>query len=152
MITTKVNYITPTLYEKDFYLWLETTAKLLRDRQLNQLDYENLIEEIEAMGRSEKHALESNLIVVLMHLLKYQYQPEKRSKSWLSSIFEHRRRLVKTLQSSPSLKVYYQEVFNECYEYAVKQASIETGLLLENFPNISLFTQEETLDFDFLPK
>ncbi len=152
MMGTSVNMNDSTLYEQDFYLWLETTVKLLRDRQLDQLDYDNLIEEIEAMGRSEKHRLESNLIVVLMHLLKYKYQPEKRSKTWLSSIFEHRRRLLKTLQSSPSLKRYYEEVFDECYGYAVKQASIETGLPLAHFPVVSPFTIQETLDFEFLPK
>ena len=59
------------LYDQDFNLWLETTANLLQNRQCDQIDYDNLIEEIEAMGRSEKHALESNLVVVLMHLLKY---------------------------------------------------------------------------------
>ncbi len=85
-----VNIDNATLYEEDFYLWLESTAKLLRNRQLENLDYDNLIQEIEAMGRSEKHSLESNLIVVLMHLLKYKYQPQKCSRSWLSSIFEHR--------------------------------------------------------------
>ena len=152
MMTTNVNVDTATLYEKDFCLWLETTVKLLRERNFQALDYDNLIEEIEAMGRSERNALESNLIVVLMHLLKYKYQPQKRSRSWLSSIFEHRRRLIRTLKSSPSLKRYYEEVFDECYQYAVKQASIETGLSVEHFPNISPFSSEETLDFDFLPQ
>ncbi|MGB5593088.1 MAG: DUF29 domain-containing protein [Crocosphaera sp.] len=151
-MTTNVNVDTTTLYEKDFSLWLETTAQLLRNRQLEKLDYDNLIEEIEAMGRSEKHSLESNLVVILMHLLKYKYQPQKRSRSWLSSIFEHRRRLTKTFRTSPSLKRYYENVFDECYQYAVKQASIETGLPLEHFPNMSPFTSEETLDFDFLPQ
>lgn len=124
-MTTNINVDTATLYEEDFYLWLERTAELLKNRQLENLDYDNLIEEIEAMGRSEKHSLESNLIVVLMHLLKYKYQPQKRSRSWLSSIFEHRRRLIKAFKTSPSLKRYYQEVFDECYKYAVKQASKE---------------------------
>ena len=141
-----------TLYEQEYDQWLEETVKILKNRQLDQLDYDNLIEEIEAMGRSEKHSLESNLIVVLMHLLKYKYQPQKRSRSWLSSIFEHRRRLIKAFKTSPSLKRYYQEVFDECYKYAVKQASIETGLPLNIFPNTSPFTTEETLDFDFLPQ
>jgi hypothetical protein len=149
---TNVNIDSATLYEKDFSLWLETTAQLLRNRQLEKLDYDNLIEEIEAMGRSERNALESNLIVVLMHLLKYKYQPQKRSRSWLSSIFEHRRRLVEAFKTSPSLKRYYENVFDECYQYAMKQASIETGLPLEHFPNMSPFTSEETLDFDFLPQ
>ncbi len=151
-MTTNVNIKTTTLYDEDFCLWLETTAELLKNRQIENLDYDNLIEEIEAMGRSEKHSLDSNLVVVLMHLLKYKYQPQKRSRSWLSSIFEHRRRLIKAFKTSPSLKRYYQEVFDECYQYAVKQASIETGLSLKSFPNMSPFTTEETLDFYFLPK
>ena len=151
-MTTNVNVDTATLYEKDFHLWLETTVKLLRERNLQALDYDNLIEEIEAMGRSEINSLKSNLIVVLMDLLKYKYQPQKRSRSWLSSIFEHRRRLVEAFKTSPSLKRYYEEVFDECYQYAVKQVSIETGLSVEHFSNISHFSSEETLDFDFLPQ
>ncbi len=151
-MTTKVNIDTATLYEEDFCLWLKTTAELLKNRQLENLDYDNLIEEIETMGRSERNALKSNLIVVLMHLLKYKYQPQKRSTSWLSSIFEHRRRLMEAFKTSPSLKRYYEEVFDECYQYAVKQASIETSLPLEHFPNTSPFTTEETIDFDFLPQ
>lgn len=151
-MAVNVNLDTYTLYEKDFCLWLETTTKLLINRQLENLDYENLIEEIEATGRSEKHSIESNLIVVLIHLLKYKYQPQNRSRSWLSSLFEHRRRLIKTLQISPSLKRYYEEVFDECYQYAVKQASIETSLSVDHFPNLSPFSTEETLDFDFLPQ
>ncbi|ACB53607.1 hypothetical protein cce_4259 [Crocosphaera subtropica ATCC 51142] len=151
-MTPNVNIDKATLYEEDFCLWLETTAELLKNRQLENLDYDNLIEEIETMGRSERNSLKSNLVVVLMHLLKYKYQPQKRSKSWLSSIFEHRRRLIEAFKTSPSLKRYYQKVFDECYQYAVRQASIETGLPLEKFPNTSPFTTEETIDFDFLPQ
>ncbi len=67
-----------SLYEQDFYLWIQTTAELLKQGRLTELDLENLIDEIETMGRSEKKALRSNLEVVLMHLLKYKYQAEKR--------------------------------------------------------------------------
>ncbi len=140
-----------SLYEQDFYLWIETTVNQLKNGQLAAVDLENLIEEIEAMGRSEKQALESNLIVVLLHLLKYQYQPAKRSNSWLSSIYEHRRRLNKALKNSPSLKPYYTEVFEECYQDARQEAALETGLALEVFPVVCPFTPEATLDRDFLP-
>ena len=88
---------------------------LLREHQLSELDIPHLIEEIEDMERSEKRAVESNLVVILMHLLKYQYQPQKRSNSWKGSIREHRRRLRKLLEDSPSLKPYFQAVFHECY-------------------------------------
>ncbi|MCF3605811.1 DUF29 domain-containing protein [Planktothrix agardhii 1033] len=140
-----------SLYEQDFYLWIENTVNLLKTGQLLEVDLGNLIEEIESMGRSEKQALESDLIIVLLHLLKYKYQPDKRSNSWLSSIYEHRRRLRKALKSSPSLKPYYTEVFEECYQDARQEAALETGLTLEVFPVVCPFTPEATLDSEFLP-
>jgi hypothetical protein len=154
-MTTELNLsllnLIRNLYDQDFNLWLETTVNQLKNRQLDQLDYENLIEEIEAMGKSQKHALESNLIIILMHLLKYQYQPEKRSNSWRYTIREHRRRLLRSLEDSPSLKPYLAERFNNCYDYAMKEAADETGLSRDIFPNENPFSLEETLDFDFLP-
>ena len=140
------------LYDEDFYLWLETTAKQLKAGKVAEVDLVNLIEEIECMGRSEKRALKSNLIVVLMHLLKYKYQPEKRTKSWLSTIFEHRRRLQEGLVESPSLKNYFDENFALCYQDARQQAALETGLLLDSFPVESPFTADECLRQDFLPE
>jgi hypothetical protein len=139
------------LYDQDFYLWLETTAKQLKEGRFSEIDLENLIEEIECMGRSEKHALASNLVVLLMHLLKYKYQPEKRSNSWKVTIREHRRRLRITFKDSPSLKPYFQEIWTECYQDARKQASDETGLSLDNFGVDSPFSADECLDEDFLP-
>ncbi|MBD2449831.1 DUF29 domain-containing protein [Nostoc sp. FACHB-152] len=139
------------LYDQDFYLWIETTAKQLKEGRFSDVDLENLIEEIESMGRSEKRVLESNLVVLLMHLLKYKYQPEKRSNSWKVTIREHRRRLTRTFKDSPSLKPYFQEVFTDCYQDARKQASDETGLSVDIFPVESPFTMDECLDEDFLP-
>lgn len=140
-----------SFYEQDYYLWLQHTLKLLREDKLSELDIPHLIEEIEDMGRSEKRAVESNLVVILMHLLKYQYQPSKRSNSWKASIREHRRRLRRLLQDSPSLQPYFKEVFQECYQDAREQASDETGLPLETFPIESPFTPEETVNRDYLP-
>ena len=74
------------LYECDFNLWVEATAQLLRDGRLTELDVVNLLEEVESMGNSDKQALESNLVVILLHLLKWQYQPNKRTRSWEKSI------------------------------------------------------------------
>jgi hypothetical protein len=139
------------LYDQDFYLWIETTAKQLKEGKFSEIDLENLIEEIECMGRSEKKAIKSNLIVVLLHLLKYKYQPEKRSNSWKGSIREHRRRLNEAIAESPSLKPYFQEVFSQCYQDARKQASDETGLSLETFNTNSPFTADECLNEEFLP-
>ncbi|MBW4621382.1 MAG: DUF29 domain-containing protein [Cyanosarcina radialis HA8281-LM2] len=141
-----------TLYQKDYYLWLEETAKLLHDRLLHEVDIPNLIEEIESIGRSEKHAIQSNLIIIILHLLKYKYQPEKRTGSWLGSIGEHRDRIDISLADSPSLKTYIQEVFANCYNKARKRASLETELSIDTFPLDSPFTLEETLNSDFLPE
>ncbi|AFY44937.1 DUF29 domain-containing protein [Nostoc sp. PCC 7107] len=139
------------LYEQDFYLWIETTAQQLKEGRFSEVDLENLVEEIESMGRSERRALESNLVILLMHLLKYKYQPEKRTNSWLSTIFEHRRRLNKNLQDSPSLKKYFAESFMECYQDARQLAALETGLTLDTFPVESFLTVNECLNQEFLP-
>lgn len=140
--------MTVTMYEQDYYLWLEKTASLLRDGRLSELDIPNLIEEIEDMGRSQKDALESNLRVVLIHLLKYNYQPSKRSNCWQGSITEHRIRINKAFRNSPSLKRYFQEVFDECYQDARKIAAAQTGLPLDTFPAQSPFSPEEALNPD----
>ncbi|MEH1860311.1 MAG: DUF29 domain-containing protein [Nostoc sp.] len=125
------------LYEQDFYLWIQTTAELLKQKNFTQLDLDNLIEEIETIGRSEKKALRSNLEMVLMHLLKYKYQAEKRSGSWRATIREHRKRLRQALEESPSLKPYFDEVFGQCYDHARLLAADETELAVAIFPEKS---------------
>lgn len=149
-MTTQVN--TQTLYETDFVLWLETTANLLKTRQLDQIDYDNLIEEIETMGRSERSALKSNLRVLLMHLLKWKYQPSMRSNSWRSTIREHRKRIQEAFKDSPSLMRTFDEGFDIAYQDGRELASDETGLGIDTFPQIFPFTVEQVLDSDYLPK
>jgi Domain of unknown function DUF29 len=150
-MVTQLGIEKQSLYEADYLKWIETTVEKLRSQDLSNVDWENLIEEIESMGRSERKSIKSNLIVVLIHLLKWQFQPELRSRSWKSSIFEHRRRIRDDLKDSPSLKPYLQEVFAECYWDAVEIASIETGLPLEVFPQLSPYTSVEVIDSNFLP-
>jgi hypothetical protein len=148
-MTTQLS--TQTLYEQDFYLWLETTAKYLRERDLEHLDWDNLLEEIESMGRSEKKEVRNRLVGLLMHLLKWKYQSSYRSKSWLSTINEQRRRINFTLEDSPSLNAYYESVFPRCYTMAHKEASRETDLSVETFPEQCPFTPQDTLNPDYLP-
>ncbi|MEB3189426.1 MAG: DUF29 domain-containing protein [Snowella sp.] len=140
-----------TLYESDYLAWLENTLEKLRTQQYEQVDWENLIEEIETMGRSEKNALESNLIIILLHLLKWQYQPQKRSGSWERSIIEHRRRVRRALQDSPSLKPYLVTILEESYAEAIKQAKAETELPLATFPKACPYVLAAILDDQFLP-
>jgi Domain of unknown function DUF29 len=140
-----------SLYERDFCLWLEQQAGLLRDGRFDELDLANLIEEIEGMARSDKKAIKSNLVVLLTHLLKHQCQPEQRSSGWRGSIVEHRRRLRYDFEESPSLRQHAAEVFARAYADAREQASAETGLPLRVFPKSSPYSLEQTLDPKFLP-
>jgi len=137
-----------TLYETDFNLWLEEIIVLLKEKKLDQLDIENLLEEFEGMSRSEKDAIENNLIRVLQHLLKWNYQSQKRSPSWAYTIIEHSRRLNKAFKSSPSLKRHFDVVFDECYDAACKAASVETQLPLATFPKSCPFSKSEVLDIN----
>jgi hypothetical protein len=116
-----------SLYEQDFYLWIQTTAQQLKKGQFQEIDIISLIEEIESMGRSEKRELKNRFIVLLMHLLKWQYQPEKRSESWRSTITEQRICIEGLLEDSPSLQPLISEVFDDCYQKARLKASDETG-------------------------
>ena len=139
------------LYETDYLKWIETTVEKLQVQDYSNIDWKNLIEEIEDMGRSERRSLKSNLIVILTHLLKWQYQPNFRSGSWKGSIVEHRRRIREALKDSPSLKPYFEEVFAQCYLDAVEQASAETGLSVEILPQVCPYTSAEVLASNFLP-
>ncbi|WP_448266553.1 DUF29 domain-containing protein [Nostoc sp. DSM 114159] len=141
-----------TLYETDYLQWIETTVEKLQSQDYANVEWENLIEEIADMGRSERRSLKSNLIVILMHLLKWQFQPDKRSGSWEGSIIEHRRRVKEALDDSPSLKSYLEIVFAECYTQAVKQAKAETGLSMESFPLNCPYQLAEVTDDEFLPQ
>lgn len=146
-ITTAIT----SLYEQDFYLWLQTNINLLKEGKFTEIDLENLLEELESMGRSDKNALKSNLKILLMHLLKYKYQPEKRTNSWRYTIIEHRQRLRDTFKTSPSLYRFFEEIFNESYQDARELAAAQTGLSIKIFPPESPFTVEEVLNADFLP-
>jgi hypothetical protein len=150
-MTTELKITPKPLYEADFLAWIETTAEQLRAKNYGVVDWENLLEEIDAMGRREKRRLESNLVILLQHLLKWQYQPMMRSGSWKGSIREHRRRIRKDLQDSPSLSPYLLEAIAEAYGDAREAAADETGLPLSLFSVDCEYTIEQILDREFLP-
>ncbi len=144
MNTSSVNI--QNLYNKDFYLWTKTVAQQLKEQKFNEVDIPNLIEEIESMGRSEKRELKNKLIVLLMHLIKWQYQPQKRSENWRSTIIEQRICIEVLLEDSPSLQPIIVESLENCYQKARLKASEETGIKLNFFPQECPFTLEETLN------
>ena len=140
-----------TSYDQDYCLWLEHTTQLLKQGKFSGVDIPNLIDEIEGLAQNQKQALKSNLRVVLIHLLKYQYQPEKITNSWVNSINEHRDRIYDILDDSPSLYQYIRDEFSRVYARARKRASRETQKPLDVFPIESPFTIEEVLDEDYFP-
>lgn len=150
-MTTEVVTKLTQLYEQDYCLWLEQTIQKLRENCFTEIDLANLIAELEGMSRKEKRAIYSNLKVLLMHLLKYQYQPWKRSNSWRSTIREHRQRLKRAFKESPSLRGHFQEIYAECYQDAKELAAEETGLALVVFPQECPFSAQNTLNSDYLP-
>lgn len=138
-------------YDQDFYGWTQEQAALLRAGRLNDLDVQNLIEEIETMGRSEKRALESRLSVLLCHMLKWHYQPSRRGNSWNYTIIEQRMKFKKVLRDNPGLKSEIQKIVADAYEYAVVKACHETGLRSGIFPNECPWTLDQLSDKDYFP-
>ena len=139
------------LYEQDFYAWVEQTAELLKSRNWEILDLENLIEEVVDLGRSQQRALQSALRLILSHLLKWKYQSEKRSNSWQITITRERLNLDELFTESPSLRRFLNDTewINTTYQRARKEAIVETGLSEDNFPIVCPFTVDEILDLDF---
>jgi len=122
------------LYERDFYAWSNQQAALLRAGDLTAADIANIAEEIESMGRSEKRELVSRLTVLLLHRLKWRYQPDRRSRSWELSIDNARDAIEDHLADNPSLKARLAEAVATAYRTARRDAAIETGLPLDTFP------------------
>jgi hypothetical protein len=141
-----------TLYHTDFLAWLNQTTQQLRNQNYNTIDWENLLEELDTIARHEKRNLETNLVILLQYLLKWQHQPSKRSGSWKSSIREHRRRIRKDLEDSPSLTSYLISTLPEAYSDAREAAADETGLELSLFPINCDYTIAQIIDRNFLPE
>lgn len=141
-----------TLYECDYALWLDATIEQLRRRDYGNVDWDNLLDELESMARSDKRAIKHNLVVILVHLLKWQFQPEMRSGSWAGSITEHRTRIQSLLDDSPSLKNFLPEALDWAYPRARRQASDETELPINQFPEACPYQLFEVLNENFLPQ
>jgi hypothetical protein len=142
------------LYDQDFYAWTQEQAVLLRAKKWRELDYANLAEELEALGKRDRRELERRLEVLVMHLLKWRYQPERRERSrgWRSTIREQRRRLTRLLQDSPSLRSEVPAFLDDGYPHAREKALDETRLPPEALPPTCPWTAVQVLDDAFWPE
>ena len=134
-----------TLYERDLYAWATQNAALLRGGRLAEIDRMNIAEELESMGRSERRALGSRLAVLLMHWLKWRYQPERRGRSWRATIREQQRQVARLLADNPSLRPELPTLMADAYIDAVLMAIAETGLEETLFPEICPFELEQVM-------
>jgi hypothetical protein len=139
------------LYETDFYAWANEQAALLRQGKLGSADIAHIAEELESLGRTEKRELVSRLAVLLMHLLKWRYQPGRRSGSWEATVVVQRRALLRHLGDNPSLKAVLPRALDDAYGDAVPAATAETDLPKATFPATCPWSLEQILDHGFWP-
>ena len=139
------------LYDQDFYAWSNQQAALLRAGKLSLADIENIAEEIESMGKSEKKELTNRLIVLLLHLLKWQYEPRGRGSSWETSIRGQRLDIEAHLLDNPSLKSQVQAAIDYAYRRSLIDVVGETGLPKGIFPPACPYSFAQMLDDGFWP-
>lgn len=139
-------------HDQDLYEWAKQNAQLIREGRLDEIDAENIADELEAMSNSERRELLNRLTKLVTHLLKWQYQPGRRSQSWINTIDEQRRQIEILLEDSPSLNRMLPEILVRAYQYARKDAAKETGLSSNIFPVECPYTIEQILQEGFLPE
>lgn len=139
------------LYDTDFYAWANEQTALLRAGRMSAADIEHIAEEIESMGKGEQRELENRLSVLLLHLLKWQFQPVRRGASWEATVRVQRRDLARHISRNPSLKPQTNEAANYAYENARIEAAAETGLPEATFPTECPWSFETIMDETFWP-
>jgi len=140
-----------TDYDHDFYAWANAQTAMLRAGRLSEADIEHIAEEIESMGRSEKRELVNRLSVLMLHLLKWQFQPGLRGNSWRLGIEEQRYRLEDHLGDNPSLKSKLEQSMRDAYRLALVKAEQETGLARATFPTLCPYTFDEAINPAYWP-
>lgn len=139
------------LYDRDFYQWALKNAELMRQGKLSEIDVENIAEELESMGKSQKREFVSRLRALLMHLLKWQYQPDRKGESWKKTIIEQRDELILLIEDSPSLKHVVEESVDKAYCLALDSFENETGISKKNLPASCSYSFEQLMDKHFWP-
>jgi hypothetical protein len=139
------------LYREDYFAWIEAQRALLRQGRVQEIDADLLAEELEAMGRRERNELVSRLIILIAHLLKWQYQPAHRTASWDGSIVEQRVQISREMRLSPSLKAFLSQAIQDAYPDAVHIATQQTGIAATSFPALCPYGEREILDEAYWP-
>ncbi len=139
------------LYEHDFFGWANLQAQLLRDGRVTEADLDHIAEEIEDLAGNRRQELRNRLAMLLLHLLKWEYQPGLRGRFWRSTIVEQRERIVEHLDENPSLKPLLTAAVARGYHYALLRVDRETGLPRTTFPAASPYPPEQVLDPAFFP-
>lgn len=140
-----------SLYETDVYAWSQQQVALLRAEDFAEVDWHNVIEEIDSLGVSQRNELRNRLKILLLHLLKWQFQPARRSKSWRASIDEQRGSINDLLGDNPSLRSVLAESVSIAHPRAVRDACKQTGLSRQSLPLDCPYTLAQILDEDFYP-
>ena len=138
-------------YDEDFFLWTQRQAVLIRAGQFELVDWENVASEIEAMGSRERRELGTRLKILMMHLLKWQFQPQKRSRSWRGTINDQRDEIEQLLEEDPSLRREIEALIGKRYRVARANAASETGLALRTFPSRCPYRTDQILDDTYFP-
>ena len=151
-ITAPPAHVADTGYDRDFHAWSMEQARLIRTLTIPGLDSENVAEEIESLGRSDKRELLNRTTVLLAHLLKWQFQPERRGQSWRATVNEQRRAIDVILEESPSLRRTMPAVIGKAYRFARKDAAAETEIDAERFPDSCGWAAEALFQEDWFPE
>jgi hypothetical protein len=151
MLELKTDKAVGVEYEQDLAMWYARQAELLRECRFDQLDLENLIEELEVAGKNLRRELTSRLRVLMMHLLKCQFQHDRIPGSWLGALAEQRAEISDLLEQNPSFTPVVMEVAIKGYPKAVQGAAAETGLPESTFPAAIPYARDQLLDSRFIP-
>ena len=138
-------------YSTDMNSWIKQTIGLLREERWNEIDVAHLIEEVEDLGKSERRGITSQITRLLLHVLKWQYQPKRRSDSWLDSITDARTQIELAIEDSPSLKSHPATQLSDCYDRARRQAAQQTNLDISIFPIAYEYDLELVFTENWLP-
>jgi hypothetical protein len=147
----KPRYPAPADIEDDFYGWCYEQAELLRQKRFGEADLPNIIEELEGMAKNHRSALKSSYRLVIMHLLKWEYQPARRARSWAITIVRERNRIADYEEDNQTLKNEAVSIVQEVYRRAVHLAAAETKLPIATFPADCPYTVEQLRDPDWMP-